>query len=318
MRRRPPAGLLAAATLAFAGLATFGVAPVGAAGASGPVCAGIVVDDGNSSTPSTQAALVASGSSDLDAMNAAGDTVTQNDAGLVCAINNYPANGLQNCLSTSGSLYYYWSYWQGDPYTNSWSYGEVGPAEHTVSDGQTYVVGWRYQDPGPDNESATKPSVTPAEAFAQACPGVTPVAPSGGGGGSSGAGGSGGSGATPTSAPATSSATPPPAPTSAAPSPGAASGGSHSVPSGKTTPSRGASGSSVPSSGTGSSTTSTTARTGTTTPAPRRTAAKLALTNAHRGSSGGDPALPILLVAVLIGVIGTVAWFRWRRRPAEE
>jgi hypothetical protein len=40
-------------------------------------------------------------------------------------------------------------------------------------------------------------------------------------------------------------------------------------------------------------------------------------TSAH-GQGGGDPALPIIIVAVVILVLGGVSWFLWRRRPAEE
>jgi hypothetical protein len=73
----------------------------------------------------------------------------------------------------------------------------------------------------------------------------------------------------------------------------------------------------VPASGTAASTTTTTSGTTTTKPALSRTT-KLALTRAHRGTSGGDPALPIVLVTLLIGLIGAAAWFRWRQRPAQE
>lgn len=322
MRRRPHAGFLVAASFAAGSLALVPV-PVGPAAASGPVCMGVLIDDGNGSAPTTQAALVAPGTSDLDAMSSDGDSVTENNAGLVCAINNYPANGLQNCLGTSGSLYYYWSYWEGDPYTNTWAYANVGPAEHTVGAGQTYVAGWRYQDPGADNPTATKPSVTPAAAFAQACPGVAPVAPSsGGGGGSSGSGSSSGGATSNTSAnappPAAVPSTQPAGVAPSAPAPAAGSGRSQPVPATKTTPSSGTNKSSVPSSGTTSSTTTTTSDTGSSKPAPPRTA-KLALKSAaHRGASGGDSALPIVLVALLIGLICAAAWFRWRRRPAEE
>ena len=152
------------------------------------MCAGIVIDDGTGGgAPVSQGASVPPGSSDLDLLNAAGDTFTQNDSGLICAINNYPANGLQNCLNAAHGLYYYWSYWEGDPTTNTWTYANVGTAEHTVTAGQSYVEGWRYQDPGPDSPDATKPSVTPAAAFAQACSGGSRRHPPSGGG--TGAGG---------------------------------------------------------------------------------------------------------------------------------
>ncbi len=142
--------------------------------AGGQVCAGVVID-GAGGAPLTQGASVPPGSSDLDLLNAAGDSVTQNDSGLVCVINGYPVNGLQNCLKAAHGLYYFWSYWEGDPATNTWTYAAVGPAEHTVAAGQSYVEGWRYQDPGPASPAAAKPSVTPTAAFAQACRSVPPT-----------------------------------------------------------------------------------------------------------------------------------------------
>ena len=324
---RPPlrTGLLVVAGLAIGGLVTSAV-PAGSALASGQVCEGVVVDEGTGAAPAPQTAEVAPGASDLDALDAAGDTATQNSSGLVCAINAYPPNGLQACLNTAGSLYYYWSYWEGDPATNTWTYAPVGPAEHTVSAGQTYVEGWRYQDPGPDGPSATKPSVTPAAAFAQACPGVTPVSSSGGGGGGGGGsgGGSGGGGApggtvTTTSPPPTTSTgpsgsaagavAPAPAPASGAPGPTSAA------------PNRSGTGpgSVAPTGGSGSTTTTTTTASGTPPLSTRRAAAKLALASAAaHGGSGGDSALPVILVAVLIGLLGAAAWYRWRRRPVEE
>jgi hypothetical protein len=317
---RPPlrTGLLAAAALVVGVLAT-AAPPTGPAAASGQVCEGVVVDDGTGAAPVAQAAQVAPGSSDLDALDAVGDTVTQNSSGLVCAIGNYPANGLQDCENVSGGLYFYWSYWQGDPATNTWTYAEVGPAEHTVGAGQTYVEGWRYQDPGPDGPSAPKPSLTPAAAFAQACPGVTPVSSSGAGGApSSGGGGAAGPATTATTTPIPAT----PSGASTAPASGAgttapASGGSHPAtaartPAGGVTPTAPPGTARVP-----ASTTSTTSATGATRSRSKPTGLALATTAKHQGA-GGDPALPVVVVAVLIALLGAAAWFRWRRRPGEE
>jgi hypothetical protein len=295
--------------------------PAGAAGAaSGQVCMGVVIDEGSNAT--AQAAQVAPGTSDLQALSAAGDTATQNNSGLVCAINNYPADGLQNCLSTAGNgQYFYWSYWQGDPYTNTWTYANDGPMSHTVSAGQTYVEGWRYQNPGPDNPTAPKPSVSPATAFAQACPGVTPVpaGSSGGGGGGGGATGSGGGGSAGSgigSAPAT-GGSPAPTTTTAVPGTGAAprtaAGGTTSSGSNTTTTTSRPGAGAAP--GQSTSTTTTAAGSGT-----KHQDAKtaLAVSAGHSGSGGGDPALPILIVGVVILALGGLAWWRWRRRPLEE
>jgi len=290
----------------------------GPAAAGGPVCVGVVVDDANGAAPNPQAARVQAGASDLDVLSAAGDTVTQNNSGLVCAINAYPPSGLQDCHNASNGLYYYWSYWQGDPYANTWTYAGIGPAEHTVADGQTYVEGWRYQDPGPDSASAPKPSVSPAAAFAAACPGVTPVPKAGGGGGGSpGGGGSSGSGAPVTTSP---SAVDAPGPTGATHPPGSGptSGGQGAASPAATANVRGAGGSTARTGDVPSTTTASTVSTGSG-PRSRETPSGLALSarSAHR-APGGDPVLPIVVIGALIGVMGAAAWFRWRRRPGEE
>ena len=312
-------GLLAAACLVVGGLAV-ATLPATPAVASGQVCEGIVLDDGNGSAAAVQAGQVAPGASDLEALSTAGDTVAENDSGLVCAIDNYPANGLANCTATSGGDYYYWSYWSGDPYTNTWTYAEIGPSEHTVTDGQTYVQGWRYQDPGPSGPSATKPSVTPAAAFAQACPGVTPVAPSSGGGGSgSGGGGSGSGGSTPTTTAPTPTTTQTTQATAPGPSPPPTPAGTHAS-GGTTTTTRAASGTAPPGETASTSTTTTTTTVGShPRPTARSAKAKLAASDAAaQGHSGGNAALPIVIVALLIALLGGAAWFRWRRRPGEE
>jgi hypothetical protein len=311
-------GLLVAVGLAAAGLAT-AIAPAVPALASGQVCAGIVIDDGTGGgAPVSQGASVPPGSSDLDLLSAAGDTFTQNDSGLICAINNYPPNGLENCLDAAHGLFYYWSYWEGDPTTNTWTYANVGPSEHTVTAGQSYVEGWRYQDPGPDSPDATKPSVKPAKAFARACSGGSSSPPPSGGG--TGGGGSGGPVTSTTGAPATSPATSTARSGSNVPAPVADSSASQpSAGTSTTSASSGTTGTRSARTGAQSQSTTTVQSAPTTEPASKRTPGNLALASAaHTSSSGGDPALPIVLIALLIGLIGAASWFKWRRRPAEE
>ncbi len=306
-------------------LGPLALGPAGTAeAASGQVCMGIVIDDGPDtqsgwSPDAVQGADVASGTSDLQALSGAGDPPTQNSSGLVCAINNFPADGLESCLSTSGGLFYYWSYWEGDPYTNIWTYANVGPMSHTVSSGQTYVEGWRYQDPGADNASAAKPSVTPTAAFAQACPGVAPV-PSGGAGGGAGGGSGGGDAAgagspapsespsVPATTPATTTA-PPSTPATRVPSEGGVATTAHPGSGARSTPAA-------------SHTTTTATTTGGAAPksVAKSTGSKAALASStqHGASGGGDPVLPIVLVAGVILLLGGLAWWRWRRRPVED
>jgi hypothetical protein len=303
-------GLIITLGLAAGGLVAT-VGPAVPAFASGQVCAGIVIDDGSGTAPVPQGASAPVGSSDLDLLSAAGDTFTQNSSGLVCAINGYPANGLQNCLDASHGLYYYWSYWEGDPATNEWTYADVGPAEHTVTAGQSYVEGWRYQDPGPDSPEATKPSVKPAAAFAQACQRVTSTTTT-----SSNVPGGDGSAApnAPGSSPSATSPIPNTPPTAVkAPALGTTASNRGASQSGSTVTTGGGRGPDAPqASGDASSSTTSTAI-GERQP---RTPAQLALTNQSRhGGSGGDPAVPIIVVVALIGILGTVAWVRWRRTP---
>jgi hypothetical protein len=304
--------------------------PAGAAAAAnGQVCMGVVIDDGGypgSGSAVVQAADVGSGSTDLQALQAAGDTVYQNNSGLVCAIDDgtgeVPSNGVQNCLASSGSGFDYWSYWEGDPYTNTWTYASIGPAEHNVSSGQTYVEGWRYQDPGPDNATAPKPAVTPSAAFAQACPGIQPV-PFGGSGGGRGSGGGGSVGTGGGSSPATPNPSASATPTTAVPGVDPASpksapgGGPTNSGSGTTTTSHPGSGANAAhAAAQGASTTTTTAGNG-----ARHQDGKAALAEPSgngRSGKGGDPALPVVVVATVILLLGGLAWWRWRRRPLEE
>jgi hypothetical protein len=291
-----------------------------AASAADTVCMGIVIDYGKAPSPptsvvppatTTQRVDVPPGSTDLDSLNTANDPFVLNGAGLVCAINNYPADGLQNCLASSNGQFFYWSYWQGNPATNTWTYAGEGPSSHTVNSGDTYVEGWTFQDPGPDNPSATKPAVTPATAFASACPGITPVStskttttttsaplitPSGSQGGST-------TTSVVTGAGSTSAGT---SPTRASKS----SGTTTSSPKAGATPPPGSGGTTTsvagPKSSKGTAETST-----------HKIA--LASTAPHRGDGGpSDSALPIVLVGAVVVLLGGVAWFRWRRRPAEE
>jgi hypothetical protein len=190
-----------------------------------------------------------------------------------------------------------------------------------VTAGQSYVEGWRYQNPGPDSPSAAPPSVTPAVAFAEACGLATWVPASGGGGAGSTGGGAGGGapgsgGSVSTSAPPASPATPHAGPAAGAAAP--TTGAPHAAPGATTTTSRGTAGPNQRHAG-GSTSTSAPSTSRAPQSKSKTKPTKLAASNAaaHRGS-GGDTALPIVLVAVLIGLLGGAAWLRWRRKPAEE
>ena len=100
--------------------------------------------------------------------------VSYNNSGLLCAIDNYPANGVQNCGQSVGpGEYDYWSYWHGS--TGSWVYANNGPAEQSVSSPADDVEGWRFQSDEPDNPTDPPPAVAPS--YAQICNASTEVPP---------------------------------------------------------------------------------------------------------------------------------------------
>ena len=142
----------AAAALAPAGpgaLIPLKMAIASADSVGNDVYVAVVVDFGNGSTTTTTVSKcvpVASNAHDADALAAAvgSDNVAYASSGLLCAIDNYPANGVQNCGESVGSGDFdYWSYWHGA--TGSWVYANDGPAEQSVSSPADDVEGWRFQ-----------------------------------------------------------------------------------------------------------------------------------------------------------------------------
>ena len=272
-----------------------------AASAADEVYVAVIVDFGSGSSLQTieQCAPVPAGSTDSDALAAAVSSVAYNNTGLLCAINGYPQNGVQNCNAGSGSNYYFWSYWHGS--TGTWSYANNGPAGQVASDGD--VEGWRFQNPGPANPSAPPPSVAPA--YAQIC--GTHTAPTS-------------TTTTNTAAPAQQGGTPTTTlPAGSAPSPTTA-------PKGSTAAGHNSTVTSSPSRTITTTSTAPGARATTTIPAgqpkgPTVHGGKSSSASAsphHSAGSGGDALLPIILVGTVIALLGALTVIRWRRRPAGE
>ena len=171
----------AAAALAPAGpgaLIPLKMAIASADSVGNDVYVAVVVDFGNGSSMSTvsKCVPVASNGHDADALAAAvgSDNVAYASSGLLCAIDNYPANGVQNCGESVGSGDYdYWSYWHGA--TGSWVYANDGPGEQSVSSPADDVEGWRFQLNEPDTPGSPPPDVTPS--YAQICNASTEVPP---------------------------------------------------------------------------------------------------------------------------------------------
>lgn len=308
----------AAAVLAPAGpgaLVPLKLAIVSADSVGNDVYVAVVVDFGNGSSMTTVSKCVplASNARDSDALAAAvgSSNVAYASSGLLCAIDNYPANGVQNCGQSVGNGDYdFWSYWHGS--SGQWTYANNGPAGQSVSSPADDVEGWKFQNDEPASSSDPPPGVAPS--YAQICNASTEVPPT-----------------QTSSAPATTTTT---ASTSAAPSvtPTTAKSSSGSGAATTTTTVVG-----IRSKSTGAGSTTTTAESGgtTTTPAPSTSngtaggshgsssdAHRIAAANvASHGSTGGGSSnnlLPVVLIAVVVAALGGFALFRSRRRPAEE
>jgi len=271
----------------------------------------VVVDFGSGSSLSTisKCVPVASTDRDSDALAAAvgASNVSYNNSGLLCAIANYPTNGVQNCGQNVGpGDYDYWSYWHGT--SGSWVYANNGPAEQSVASPADDVEGWRFQSDEPDNPSGPPPA-TPAT-YAQICNATTEVAPS----------------QPPSSAVTTTTPTSMPPAVTTTTTDGTATAPDHA--STTTTPStRPTSAVAAPTAAapTAASTTSTTQPgsqgetrgSGEVSPGAPHHALAGSTPRQNPGGSGST-LLPVVLVAAVVAALGGIAVVRWRRRPADE
>jgi hypothetical protein len=282
------------------------------ASAASDIYVAVVVDFGGASgAPAdfTKCVQVPSGSTDAQALAAAvnGQTAYAN-SGLLCAISNFPANGVSNCDAASGADYYFWSYWHGS--SGSWVYANNGPAEQPAATGD--VEGWRFQDPGPANPNAPKPDAAPN--FATICPNAvvttttsTPstTTPSN----------------TPTTRPATAPVTVSPAASAATTTtsphgPGTSTSGSR--PAAKSSPKAESHvTTTVPSGGAPGPTTTTTAPAITKSRTePAQTTRRTEALAAHGGStSSGGSSGALIVTGTVVVVLGLLSFLRWRRRP---
>jgi hypothetical protein len=282
----------------------------------------VVVDFGNGTTK-TYCVPVASKARDTDALAAAVGTsnVSYSSSGLLCAINGYPSDGVQNCGQSVGNGDYdFWSYWHGS--SGQWSYAENGPAGQSVSNPADDVEGWKFQNGEPASSNDPPPGVPPS--YAQICNASTEVPPAqtttatGGASGAPTASGSssGATSSTPTTAAApagSGGATPTTSPVTSRSKAG--------VPTSSTTTTTAAAGAAGAASGT-----TTTSISGVSSGADggshgssdaRRIAEASAAAHGSSGSSSSD-VLPGVLVGVVVVALAAFALVRWRRRPAEE
>ncbi|MFZ0249860.1 MAG: hypothetical protein WAL61_07930 [Acidimicrobiales bacterium] len=280
----------------------------------------VVVDFGNGSTLATvsKCVPVASGAHDSDALAAAvgASNVAYAGSGLLCAIDNYPTNGVQNCGQSVGNGDYdYWSYWHGS--SGSWVYGNNGPTEQSVSTPADDVEGLRYQNDEPASSNDPPPGVTPS--YAQICNASTEVPPP-----------SQASGPSPTTT-TVASTTPVPATTPTTAKTVAGSGPATTTAPGANGRSRsnGASATSTTSAASSASGATTTTSSSATGPSNGTVGGSHGSSGARHvvdasaavhGSSGGSSSdlVPVLLLVAVVVALGAFAFVRWRRRPADE
>ena len=275
----------------------------------------VVVDFGNgtSTTTVSKCVPVASNARDTDALAAAvgSANVSYAGSGLLCAIDNYPANGVQNCGQSVGNGNFdFWSYWHGS--SGAWVYASNGPAGQSVSSPSNDVEGWRFQNDEPASSSDPPPGVTPS--YTQICNASTEVPPTQ----------TSAPPVTPTTAangPAASSSTP----TTAAPAPGAgvtttssavSTRPKSSVATSTTSSAPAVSGATTTTLGSGGSGATGGATHGSSD--PRRIVVASAAAHGSSGGGSSSDLLPVVLIAVVLIALGAYALVRWRRRPAEE
>jgi hypothetical protein len=276
-----------------------------AASVGNEVYVAVVVDfgDGSSLSSISKCVPVASTARDSDALAAAVGTsnVSYSNSGLLCAIDNYPINGVQNCGQNVGAgKYDYWSYWHGT--SGSWVYANDGPAEQPVASPADDVEGWRFQSDEPDNSSAPPPGA-PAS-YAQICNATSEVPPS-----------------QPPSSAVTTTTSAPPSVTPTTTGGTTATGSDHAPTT--TAPSTGSKATAVSTTTTTPSTTTHQGSSGQTghTDASSSGGSRHAEAGAashQRSAKSGSTLLPVVLVSVVVAALGVLAIFRWRRRPAGE
>jgi hypothetical protein len=271
------------------------------AGAATSVGVGFVIDFSGSGAPVTGCVQVPPTDNGYQALSAfaaqenlAAPQFALDGSGLLCSINGIPAAPACGQAVTGG--YQFWSYFYMTDSSGNWTYANRGASAQvgSAANGED-VEGWRFQNPGPDNASAPKPSISPD--YANLCHSVAP----------------------PTTVPAPATVPPavttPPSPGGSAPK-GTGVGGSSATPPstvGAVSP-----GSTSPTSSTttpqGAGTTGTT----TTSESPRIASRSLSAADAadHGGSgTGGVPALIGALVVLALAAAAVVGWRRRARTP---
>ena len=116
------------------------VCPLAPAAATKTICVGLVVDARPLGGPlASDCTTVPDGSSGYDVLRKAGHTVGFRHDGLICTIDNRPADG---CAAIDAA--HYWAYFHREPGDSSWTYSNEGATTYEPENGET--EGWIWRD----------------------------------------------------------------------------------------------------------------------------------------------------------------------------
>ena len=291
---------IASAVLASSG--PYALLPFGdlarAAAADTSVAVAFVVDFGGGAAPVVGCVKVPSGTNGYQALAAftaqeQEQAPTYNASQLLCSINGIPGSG---CGQTVSGGYVYWSYWEAT--SGSWAYANTG-AFAAVQPGD--VQGWRFENPGKANPTDPPPAAAPD--YTAICGALTASSTT-----TAPAGPSAGAGPTTGSAAVTPGGSAPAAPSAGSAGPAGSTGSAGTTPpasQGKT--SSGSPGSTVPVAGSHGAAPVTRSTSGTHAESLRASRAA--------AEPEGPSALPAVIGAGLVLVLGGLAFWRWRKRP---
>ena len=116
------------------------ICPLVPAAAAKTICVGLVVDARPlGGALASDCTTVPDGSSGYDVLRKAGHTVGFRQDGLICTIDNRPADG---CGAIDAA--HYWAYFHREPGASSWNYSNEGATTYEPENGET--EGWVWRD----------------------------------------------------------------------------------------------------------------------------------------------------------------------------
>jgi MYXO-CTERM domain-containing protein len=138
--------------------------PLAPAAATKTICVGLVVDARPLGGPlASDCTTVPDGSTGYDVLRKAGHTVGFRQDGLICSIDNRPADG---CGEVDAA--HYWAYFHREPGASSWTYSNEGATTYEPENNETEGWVWR------DADMAKPPNIP----YRTICPQTSSASPS--------------------------------------------------------------------------------------------------------------------------------------------